>query len=90
MGNSNNRKVDDFLADIASVSAERYDVLVAIRQLFLDADEALEEDVKYGGLVFNLNNELIGGIFIYKQHMSIEFSNGASFSDPEVSVGGRR
>lgn len=88
MSTSSITRVSDFLSDIESVSPEQYDALVTIRQLFLDADETVEEGIKYGGLVFNLDSELIGGIFIYKQHLSIEFSNGASFSDPESLLEG--
>lgn len=57
-------------------------MLVSIRELFLEANSDLVEDIKYGGLVFNMSNTLIGGIFAYKKHLSIEFSDGANFDDP--------
>ena len=41
------------------------------------------------GLVFNLSNALIGGIFPYKDHISIEFSNGADFPDPSGMLEGK-
>lgn len=56
-------------------------MVMSIRDIFLGANEKLVEDIKYGGLVFNLSNALIGGIYIYKQHISIEFSNGCDFID---------
>jgi len=54
-----------------------------IRRLFNKASQALSEDIKYGGLVFMKSGSLIGGIFPYKNHISIEFSNGSSFSDSQ-------
>lgn len=32
-------------------------------------------------MVFNINNELISGIFPYKNHISIEFSFGVDLTD---------
>ena len=56
-------------------------MVISIRAIFLRANEELIEDIKYGGLVFNVSNVLIGGIYTYKQHISIEFSDGADFTD---------
>lgn len=81
MNISTSDKVNDFLADIQLISVAQFDTVMAIRALFLKADAALVEDVKYGGLVFNATDRLIGGIFTYKKHLSIEFSNGFGFTD---------
>lgn len=64
------------------MSPEKLDTVESIRSLFHRENKQLVEDIKYGGLVFNLSDALIAGIFPYKQHISIEFSNGAHFSDP--------
>ena len=67
------------------MSSERYDVAMQVREFFFDADSSLSEDIKYGGLVFLQDKELHSGIFLYKEHMSIEFGNGTNLSDP-ISV----
>ena len=40
----------------------------------------------YGGIVFELEQDnpksRIGGVFAYANHVSLEFSHGASFGDP--------
>lgn len=89
---SNNKKVNDYLIDIESVFPERIATILKIRKYFLEADKYIKDDIKYGGLVFYLNDVLIGGIFSYKKHMSIEFSSGADFSDPDgfLEGGGKR
>ena len=63
--------------------------LEEIRKIFFDESAEIEEDFKYGGIVFNLSDELIGGIFIYKNHLSVEFSNGAQFSDNDGFLEGK-
>jgi len=79
---STKNRIEDFLADIQFVSTEQFEILVSIRELFSEASGDLAEDIKYGGLVFSMSNALVGGIFAYKKHLSIEFSHGANFDDP--------
>ncbi len=81
MNLSKNDKVNDFLADIQLISAAHFDMVVDIRTLFLKTNTVLVEDVKYGGLVFYLCDRLIGGIYAYKNHHSVEFSHGFGFTD---------
>lgn len=79
---SENQKVEEFLADILLVSAEKSETIESIRKIFLNSNQNFTEDIKYGGLIFNLKNILVGGIFTYNKHISIEFSDGFEFSDP--------
>lgn len=48
---------------------------------------------KYGGEVFSPypgdDRSFVGGIFVYQNHMSLEFSSGASFDDPKGQLEGR-
>ena len=88
MNISNNDKVNDFLADIQFKASEQFEMMISIREMFLASNEKLVEDIKYGGLVFNLSGVLIGGIYSYKEHLSIEFSNGADFIDPNFILEG--
>jgi len=89
MNISSNDKVNDFLADTQLTSPEQCELVTSIRGLFLSANSDLVDDIKYGGLVFNLSGKLIGGIYTYKEHISIEFSNGASFADPDSILEGK-
>ncbi len=89
MSFSDNDKISDFLNDIQFQSPEVFEILMSIRTIFHDARSGLVEDVKYGGLVFTLSNTLIGGIFVYAKHISIEFSFGAEFSDPDKILEGK-
>lgn len=84
-----NDPVNAFMEDLSSMSPEKLAIVESIRQKFLSADDRLVEGIKYGGLVFNHSDELIAGIFPYKKHISIEFSNGADFSDPSGLLEGQ-
>jgi hypothetical protein len=86
---SNSIKVNEYLADVQSQFSEKYEMFVKVRELFLNNDSGLVEDIKYGGLVFFDAKELIGGIFQYKKHISIEFSYGVGLSDPYSVLEGK-
>lgn len=48
---------------------------------------------KYGGTVFMTDpdtaSSLVGGVFSYKDHVSVEFSNGATFTDADGHLSGK-
>ena len=77
-----NDRVNKFMEDLQTISPDKAEIIKSIRKIFLTTNKSLTEDIKYGGLVFNLSGVLLGGIFPYKEHISIEFSNGAEFLDP--------
>jgi hypothetical protein len=83
------QKVREFIQDIRSVNSEQAEILVMIETLFNEVSQELTEKIKYGGLVFFKHDTLIGGIFPYKNHISIEFSTGADFDDPSGLLEGK-
>jgi hypothetical protein len=87
--NSSSSKVNHFLSDIKLTFPAKFEIVEAIRKLFLNESNELIEEIKYGGISFNIKGKLIGGIYVYKNHISIEFSNGAEFSDPDTILEGK-
>jgi len=79
---SNKEPVNNFLINLQSESPEKFKIIELIRKIFITANDNLSEDIKYGGLVFLLSNSLMGGVFPYKKHTSVEFSNGSELPDP--------
>lgn len=88
MSDSELQKVEDFIGDIQSLNPVFAEIIELVRDIFTEESEALLLSIKYGGLVFFQKDELIGGVFPYKKHLSIEFSNGADFSDPSSKLEG--
>jgi len=86
---SSNEKVNVFLIDIQTSFPDKYETVEKIRAIFFDESPKIEEDIKYGGIVFNVSGQLVGGIYIYKQHISIEFSNGANLTDKDGFLEGK-
>ncbi|MDH5394577.1 MAG: DUF1801 domain-containing protein [Gammaproteobacteria bacterium] len=82
-------RVNRFMEDLQAISPDKVEIIKPIRTIFLAADKNLTEEIKYGGLVFMLGNVLLGGIFPYKDHISIEFSHGAEFPDPSAILEGK-
>lgn len=85
----NNQKVSDFISDLQLTSEAHFEILNAVRALFHSANKLLDEDIKYGGLGFFIDTVLVAGIYPYKNHVSIEFSEGAEFSDPSNILAGK-
>ncbi len=85
-------KIQAFLLDLQSISPDQYDQVRTIRSVFHKARKGLTEDIKYGGLAYSVSGVLVGGIYPYKNHISIEFSEGADFTDPAqlLEGGGKR
>ena len=50
----------------------------------------LSEEVKYGGILF-VSDVQFGGVFAYREHVSVEFSHGAKIVDkgPHLEGGGK-
>jgi len=88
MSTTPSQKVTTFITDIQSVNPDHADIINQVSALFMAANEQLNQDIKYGGLVFLQDDILIGGLFAYKKHVSIEFSKGATFSDPATHLEG--
>ncbi len=73
------------------------DISDAIVDAIKDIAGQIKPDVrylsKYGGEVLALDpdddKKFVGGIFSYKDHVSLEFSNGAVFDDPDGHLEGK-
>ena len=89
MNKSIDRDVEKFLEEIHLISEEFYGALIQVRQIFFAECNILTEAIKYGGIVFFKDNELISGIFVHKKHLSLEFGNGAQLTDPDSILEGK-
>ena len=80
---SSNEKVNEFLVDIQSTFPKKFEIVEEIRKVFFSVNPEIDEEIKYGGVAFNVSGQLVGGIYVYKQHISIEVSHGAQFIDSD-------
>lgn len=75
-----NTKVDDFFSDLALSDPEKQRIAVALRTEIKRQAKTAEERVMYGGILYFLDQPFCG-IFSYKSHVTLEFSNGYQFED---------
>ncbi len=74
-------RVEALLEEVRLVSEVRHALVQAVRALFQSTLGPTDEDVKYGGILFSVGGVQVGGVFVYAEHVSVEFSKGASIQD---------
>ena len=87
MKKSKNKNVQKFLVDIESIDAEKFRILQELRDIVLTQYPEVNERMMYGGIMFSLEDDF-GGLFVRKQHISFEFSNGFTMNDPKKLLEG--
>ena len=82
MQKSKNEKVQKFLDEIMIIDHEQFNSLNRMREIIFNTYPKIEERIMYGGIMFSLNNEDFCGLFVRKNHISLEFSKGYAMKDP--------
>lgn len=75
-------RVEALLDEVRLVSEDRHALVQAVRSLARRTLGPIDEEVKYGGVLFSLDGVQVGGVFAHAQHVSVEFSKGALIADP--------
>jgi len=88
MQKSKNKKVQEFLDDILIVDNEKHIILNAMREIVFENYPATDERIMYGGIMFSLDTEDFGGLFVRKNHISFEFIKGFIMKDPNKLLEG--
>ena len=83
MNMKENTKINDFIHDLLFMDEDKGEIVISIRKLVFEVVTDAKEEIKYGGLVFIINDGLFCGIFVRKKHISIEFVKGAEMQDPD-------
>ncbi len=74
--------VEGLLEEIRFVSEERHALVQAVRTRVQRTLGSVDEEVKYGGILFASDGVPVGGVFAYARHVSVEFGQGAAIADP--------
>ena len=83
-----NQKVNNLMNDWQIDNPALYEIANSVRTRILQLADTVDEEVKYGGILFAAP-ESFCGIFVYKQHVSVEFSHGAKILDPHGLLEGK-
>lgn len=74
------KSVDALLDDIRYINEAHYQLVQEVRALVRDLVKTVSEEVKYGGILFS-SDVLFAGVFAYKEHVTVEFGQGAKIQD---------
>jgi hypothetical protein len=81
------KTVHALLEDVRLLGEEQFQIVEAVRALVRKTIKPVSEEVKYGGILF-VSDVQFGGVFAYKEHVSVEFSQGAKIIDEERHLEG--
>lgn len=85
---SKNEGVQNFLEGIMMIDPEKYNSLIEMRDIVFDVYPETHERIIYGGIMFSINAEDFGGLFVSKKHISFEFGKGFEMKDPSKLLKG--
>lgn len=82
MKKSKNEQVQKFLEEIMMIDSGKFEILQKLREVVFSNHAKVNERIMYGGIMFSLDKDDFGGLFVRKNHISFEFSSGAFMNDP--------
>ena len=88
MRKSDNPAVQEFMESIKLLDDTKYEILQSLRDIVFTNFPGVEERMMYGGIMFSEKADF-SGIFMYKNHVSMEFNDGFKFSDPDRVLEGK-
>lgn len=89
MNRSKNKEVQNFLEEIMATDQEKFAIVEKLREIISRNFKETKERIMYGGIMFsNENGEDWAGVFVYKNHVSIEFGQGFKLDDPKKELEG--
>ncbi|MDO5344052.1 MAG: DUF1801 domain-containing protein [Candidatus Saccharibacteria bacterium] len=82
------QKIKNLLNDWQLANPDLHEIADSVRTEILQLADTVGEEVKYGGILFAAPVPFCG-IFVYKQHVSVEFSHGSEIADPHGLLEGK-
>ena len=76
-------KVQSFLDELESMNSGKFEIVESVRREMKNIHPTVSERIMYGGIMFSLNGHDVGGVFVSKKHVSVEFTSGYTMNDPD-------
>jgi hypothetical protein len=74
------QKAQQFILDLELIDRQKYDIVSKLFQLYCEFPQLTDHFI-YGGIGMYIGNDLIGGIYVSKHHVSLVFSRGNELID---------
>ncbi len=84
----NNQRIKKLLQDFNYVNPELGKIIGSLRKTVLSIAPDSVEKVMYGGIIFTIPNRMFCGLFLRKNHVSVEFDLGYLLKDTEKYLEG--
>lgn len=83
-----NKAVFEFMENLEALNPAQYGQVRRILEMVYEINPDTTQAMKYGGIMFSTTQKDLGGIFIRKNHISLEFSLGYMLEDPKKILEG--
>jgi len=83
-----NIRITTLLRDFEIVSPKLGKIIRVLRKSALKIAPDAEEKIMYGGIIFTIPNRMFCGLFLRKNHVSVEFDYGSLLHDPDNNLEG--
>jgi len=75
------KEVQKFISDLFYIDQVKAEIVVELYKMFELHNSFFTDKFIYGGIGIYLGDELIGGIYVSKNHVSLVFSDGCKLED---------
>ena len=79
-------RVENLLEDLRLHRGTLFPIVTRLRAMALASGPAITEEVKYGGILFASRTGFCG-VFVYTNHVTLEFGDGSTLPDPHGVLG---
>ncbi len=80
--------VEKFMEDIRLNRGALFPIVARLRAMALACGPVITEEFKYGGILFTSRAPFCG-VFAYRDHVTLEFSEGSALADPFGVLAGK-
>lgn len=81
-------RVENLLEDLRQHRGALFPIVTRLRAMVLASGPAITEEVKYGGILFASRTGFCG-VFVYTNHVTLEFGDGSMMPDPHGVLMGK-
>ena len=81
-------RVENLLEDLRLHRGTLFPIVTRLRAMALASGPAITEEVKYGGILFASRTGFCG-VFVYTNHVTLEFGDGSTLPDPHGVLAGK-
>ena len=76
-----NESIEELLEGFEIVNLELAKIIQSLRKMIFSIAPVSEEKVMYGGIIFSIPGRMFCGLFLRKNHVSLEFDLGYLLKD---------